>query len=882
MKPKFLVPAAGDNAGIATRRIEAGETITVGDTDYTVSHVVPKGHRLCIEQMEPGQSVLSWGLPFGHATKTIRPGDYLCNSKMEQVLKLRNLEDYPDGLVVNFADRDTTKTRSLPKQQIIAPNDVMARPDATFEGYWRGPARGWGTRNYVALIGVTSRSRSLVLSATERLKRLDLPHVDGIVPIVHTEAGGDNEFHNRDLLIRTLSGFALNPNLGAAIFVNGPDSPLSNADILAYLSRSGGIGESIIRYFLDTYEFNDGVDRLVNIADKLAHRITKFERATAPLSGLRLGLQCGGSDAFSGVTANQVLGHAVQTIISQGGTANLAETDELIGAEEYVLSKVANPEIAEQFIEKQDNFKAYARIHEQTAEGNVSGGNIYRGLYNITLKSIGAGRKKHPQTSIDQVIGYGEHMSDPGYYFMDSPGNDLESIAGQVASGANIILFTTGNGSITNFPFVPTIKIVTTTERYMQLETDMDFDAGRLLDGEPMAAAGERLYDLTCATASGHVTKGEKTGQHQVQIWRDWYQDIEGCPTSWGASRDTPEPDGLPLVPTTTVESVAAGTHNISSENLLIIPTSLCSGQVAEQIAEKINVESDEAKGHVVALPHTEGCGVSGGNAEEIYTQTMMGYAKHPSVRFGVFLEHGCEKTHNDYFQNLLKSHNIDPSRYGWASIQGAGGITAVTDTVQDILSRPPETTRTSEPVAKTLRTVGIYTGDNLSVEAVQAATSLVKTLLSNDISVVLSLTDPLLASTHFCDELGIETVRPTTTYGGGLLEPGLHVMEVSKADWLEIATGIGATGALAFATFPNYRPLQPHRMVPTLQFGTAESPRAADFDLHLTQISGSTEFKLSAMSLLERVISGDYVQKIEAVPNVGFQISRGKWGVSL
>src|SRR5699024_2880935 len=137
------------------------------------------------------------------------------------------------------------------------------------------------------------------------------------------------------------------------------------------------------------------------------------------------------------------------------------------------------PEIAEQFIEKQDNFKAYARIHEQTAEGNVSGGNIYRGLYNITLKSIGAGRKKHPQTSIDQVIGYGEHMSDPGYYFMDSPGNDLESIAGQVASGANIILFTTGNGSITNFPFVPTIKIVTTNERYMQLETDVDFCAGR-------------------------------------------------------------------------------------------------------------------------------------------------------------------------------------------------------------------------------------------------------------------------------------------------------------------------------------------------------------------------------------------------------------------
>ena len=149
---------------------------------------------------------------------------------------------------------------------------------------------------------------------------------------------------------------------------------------------------------------------------------------------------------------------------------------------------------------------------------------IFRGLYNIAIKSIGAAMKRNPDVSLDYVINYSELMQNPGYYFMDSPGNDLESIAGQVASGSNMIFFVTGNGSITNFPFVPTIKIVTTTGRYEMLEKDMDVNAGAYLDGTPMEQLGEEMLDLTVNVASGELSVGEKAGHSQVSLWRDWKQ----------------------------------------------------------------------------------------------------------------------------------------------------------------------------------------------------------------------------------------------------------------------------------------------------------------------------------------------------------------------
>src|SRR6185437_13192487 len=182
---------------------------------------------------------------------------------------------------------------------------------------------------------------------------------------------------------------------------------------------------------------------------------------------------------------------------------------------------------ARAFLGAIDRFKTYLSWHGVSAESNPSGGNKFRGLYNIALKSVGAVHKKDPRTRLDTIIEYAEPLRDipePGFVFMNGPGNDLEGIAGQVAAGCNLIIFVTGNGSVTNFPFVPTLKITTTTRRHELLIHEMDINAGRYLDGEPMEILAAESFALTLATASGRKTKGEHAGHSQVSLWRNWAQ----------------------------------------------------------------------------------------------------------------------------------------------------------------------------------------------------------------------------------------------------------------------------------------------------------------------------------------------------------------------
>ena len=183
----------------------------------------------------------------------------------------------------------------------------------------------------------------------------------------------------------------------------------------------------------------------------------KWHRTPQPFASLCVALQCGGSDAFSGITANPLQGAIAEHLIHRGGSAILAETDELMGADAYILDKVSSMETAKAFMTTQDHYEALANLHGVSGQANPSGGNFYRGLYNITLKSLGAAMKKTENTRLEGVLKYAERIGarPRGYYFMDTPGNDIESVTGQVAGGCNLIMFSTGNGSITNFPFVP-------------------------------------------------------------------------------------------------------------------------------------------------------------------------------------------------------------------------------------------------------------------------------------------------------------------------------------------------------------------------------------------------------------------------------------------
>ena len=272
---------------------------------------------------------------------------------------------------------------------------------------------------------------------------------------------------------------------------------------------------------------------------------------------------------------------------------------------------------------------------------------------------------------------------------MDSPGNDLESIAGQGAAGSNIIFFDTGNGSITNFPFVPTIKIVTTTDRYNLLEKDMDVNAGAYQDGEPMEKLGTSMLNLTVEIASGTPSIGEKAGHSQVSIWRNWQQNDA---SKTDQILNAPKPEGQPISVSNPKSSnrnfLAIQTQNGPKTDQigLVLPTSLCSGQIAQLITKQLNQKKlghNRGISRFVALGDSEGCGASGGSSERLYAQTLIGHLVHPIVGLGVLLEHGCEKTHNDYIKNDLAQLGINRTQYGWASVQLEVGIDAVTQKIE-------------------------------------------------------------------------------------------------------------------------------------------------------------------------------------------------------
>ena len=369
------------------------------------------------------------------------------------------------------------------------------------------------------------------------------------------------------------------------------------------------------------------------------------------------------------------------------GAPTWPRTDELIGAEAYMLQNTRDLATARAFLDFVAQFKERLAWHGQTAEGNPSGGNKYRGLYNIALKSIGAAMKRHPDVRLDWVVDYAERMSKtpPGLYFMNTPGNDLESIAGQVAGGSNLIIFVTGNGSITNFPFVPTIKVMTTTPRFELLSQEMDVNAGAYLDGKPMAQLRDESLGLLVEIASGRRSKGELAGHSQISIWRNWQQqDLSQLQTIL----DRPQPDGQPLAIETMPAKQEFDLPGPAAARVgLVLPTSLCSGQIAAMAAQRLNqaaagLSESGRRPRFAALPHTEGCGVAFASTREIYARTMIGYATHPLVDACLFLEHGCEKAHNDYIHSLLRDAALAEEDFGWASVQLDGGIANVLDKI--------------------------------------------------------------------------------------------------------------------------------------------------------------------------------------------------------
>jgi len=866
-----------DNVAIATQTLPSGSTIQFDDQAFSLSHTVLMGHRFAVRPIPTGEALRSWGQRFGIAIRAIASGDYVCNHEVLTELQRRKLAfalpEQPNFVSqlepYHFDPATFTPAQPLPRHEA----------DVRFLGFRRGMGRGVGTRNTIILLGTSSLVGSFVTQLEARLQALvmDYPQIDGIVAVAHTEGSHDRP-NNADFVLRTLAGFMVNPNVGAVLAVDYGDEPINNRHLQQYLAEHNYPLADLPHHFMSlSPSFEADIHTATEQVRAWLPSVNATQRTPEPLSGLKIALQCGGSDAFSGISGNPLAAWVAKEVIQHGGSANLAETDELIGAENYVLEKVRDVETVTKFLTLVERFKERVGWHGHSAEGNPSGGNKYRGLYNIYLKSLGAATKRHPDVPLDAVIEYSEPMREAGYYFMDSPGNDLESIAGQVASGCNMIFFVTGNGSITNFPFVPTLKIITTTERYQLLSNEMDVNAGAYLDGVAMEDIGAHTFEHTLKIASGERSVGERAGHSQVQIWRDWQQtqptDLAPIrPIRYAGQPLAVAPLDCPYA--LQIPVYVRDDHATTDQVALILPTSLCSGQIARMCVDQLNRHStgrDIGISRFVTLVHTEGCG---GSVNVEFKDTLVGYLGHPFVAHALLLEHGCESTHNAYFRETLQQHGFDPEDYGWASIQLDGGIQRVTEKIarwfEHQFQQRPAPTRTTAGLSAVK--LAVVLRDEPSADALTALANAVRMIVTAGGTVVIGEHTPSLLKA-----LGISLQQPTLSYAQRIERAGLHVMAMPTRDWGEILTGLGASGVEVMLALTNQHTLPGHPMIPVLQ--ASEQP-LAEVDV---VFSGDGE-QMQA-NLLERVVATlahEYTPRVVQHGNVYFQVTRGLLGVSL
>ena len=877
------LPDPSDNCAIAIRDLPAGLTVGKGKDSFALSHHILEGHRFAVRRIRAGEPLTSWRQRFGLATRDIAAGEYVINEGVQIELARRNLS-FELPAASNF-DNMTIAPYAFDEATFVPAPPVKRHEDMRyFSGYKRAGGRGVGTRNMIVVLGTSSLVAGFVRALTQITAPLadNYANVDGIVPVAHTEGGHKNP-NNRERLLRTLAGFVAHPNVGAVLAIDYGSEAINNADLREYLLANDYPLEHVIhRFYSLSASFEDNVNMFKDLLADWLPRVNRFVRSPQPLSELKIALQCGGSDAFSGISGNPLAAWVAKEAIRYGGSANLGETDELIGAETYVLDKVERIETARKFLGRVARFKEWADWHGQTVEGNPSGGNKFRGLYNIYLKSLGAAAKRHPDVPLHDVIDYSERMTSGGFYFMDSPGNDLECIAGQVASGSNMIFFITGNGSITNFPFVPTIKYVTTSARYDLLKYDMDVNAGEYLDGTPLDELGARTLDLTVDVASGQRTVGEKAGHYQVQIWRDWQRTSPANVTLLEAK--TYSGKALPIAAAAHVPNVEIPVYDnngeLTSEQIgLVMPTSLCSGQIAKMTTDTLNAQGlGEAAGlsRFATLVHTEGCGSS---VVPEYKEMQLGYLQHPKLRHVLLLEHGCEITHNSYFRQMMVERGLDPQAFGWASIQLDGGIDAVMRKIVDWFGErlradlPPQLRSAGMEALR----IGMLTQGSAPAHFARGLAAMCRLIVSGGGTVVLSDKDALLGG-PFTAELELpEAPAASLGYGQKAAEPGFHLMANPRQHWGETLAGLGACGVELMLGFVEAYPLAGHPLVPVLQVSDSAAA-AADLDAIL---AAGDDVAGQLLQLLVATMAGEHQPRHQLTGNQDFQVTRGLLGIS-
>jgi altronate hydrolase len=468
---------------------------------------IPRGHKMAIKPIAEGAAVVKYGQVIGFARAPIEPGDWV----------------HEHNVYVHEFEREYVFGDLLKETPFVPDADR-----ATFQGFRRENGK-FGTRNYIAVLTSVNCSASAARFIADQVHHSglldDYPNVDGVISLVHgTGCGLDVNGPAYDLLKKTQWGFAINPNVGGVLMVGLG----CEAFQIPRWMKSYGVEESTTFRTLTIQEAGGTrktVEAGVGAIKAMLPQVNAASRTTAPASELMLALQCGGSDGYSGITANPALGSAVDMLVAQGGTAILSETPEIYGAEHLLTRRARSRAVGEKLVERIRWWEDYTARHNMEMNNNPSPGNKLGGLTTILEKSLGASAKGG-STNLMAVYEYAELVDQPGLVFMDTPGYDPVSATGQIAGGANVLCFTTGRGSAFGCKPTPSIKLASNSFIYEQMNEDMDINCGDVLDGVSLEAKAREIFEQILRVASGAKTKSEMLG----------YGDNEFVPWSVGAT----------------------------------------------------------------------------------------------------------------------------------------------------------------------------------------------------------------------------------------------------------------------------------------------------------------------------------------------------------
>jgi len=487
MQNNLIVLNKNDNVAVtpfiipAKTKIESQNISSIDD--------IPFGHKICLKTVNKGDPVIKYDQIIGFASKNINPGEHVHSHNLE------------------FKDFDR-KFKVIEKKSII-----NEKSELFFNGIMRDNGQV-ATRNYIGIISTVNCSATVTKMISEKIKQSnilkDFPNIDGIVPITHsTGCGMNTESEGMQIFQRTIDGFKNHPNF-SHVFVLGLGCECAQVDIF-----KDNVKQHDRVHFL-TIQDEGGtkkiVDKVLSEIKNLLVVSNNVKREPLSVNNITLALQCGGSDGYSGISANPALGVAADMLVKQGGSSILSETPEIYGAEHLLINRANKQETADKLIAKIKWWQHYTSINNSSMDNNPAPGNKKGGLTTILEKSLGA-VAKGGNSVLEDVLSYAEPLKNKGFNFMDSPGYDPVSVTGQVASGANVICFTTGRGSCFGCKPAPSLKLSTNTTMYEKMIEDMDINCGTIIEGkEEIEEVGKKIFELVIATASGSSTKSELNG----------------------------------------------------------------------------------------------------------------------------------------------------------------------------------------------------------------------------------------------------------------------------------------------------------------------------------------------------------------------------------